>query len=317
MRAPLVALARWPTAALALAQRAHGRAAFSAELPRTLITLSGTKVAVGEPPRTLVDGLTLTIGPGDRWAILGANGCGKSVTAQLLGQTLLQQQGGEAPTELVSSSLVSSSAIASSATASTADRSATYISFESHRRLLRDEATEYAESRFSVVHRRATAASYLFPELYPDDAADDALRTAGTDEGGAMGFRPARTRVAPLPVPYDAPNDHPLLAKLEAAVTCGEPGRLMRSVTPPRRTPAPARPCRRHPRPRLCPPPPDAPTHTQNTTTTTPPPVHPHQQAALQAALPRPRATGQLGVCARHRRPSWSATAPLHLAPST
>lgn len=35
------------------------------------------------------------------------------------------------------------------------------------------------------------------------------------------GFRPPRTRVSPLPVPYDADASHPLLEKLETASSSG------------------------------------------------------------------------------------------------
>ena len=84
----------------------------------------------------------------------------------------------------------------------------TTISFEAHRQLLHNEATEYLESRFSVVHKRATVSSFLFPEQYPEDP---------EYPGGYIGYRPTRTRVAPMPVPYDADADHPLLAGLEAA----------------------------------------------------------------------------------------------------
>ena len=176
-----------------------------------LIRLTQHTVAVGAPqPRTLVDRLCLTLRSGERWAILGPNGAGKSTTAQLLGRCLAAS-----PT---AGELTSSAGIASAAAAGK-DRLATFISFESHRRLLRDEATEFSESRFSVVHLRATVASYLFPALYPVHATDEALTSGG--------YRPDRTRVTPLPVPYDACASHPLLAELEAAATSGEAGRLL------------------------------------------------------------------------------------------
>ena len=39
-------------------------------------------------PRVLVSSLDLTIREGERWAILGVNGCGKSTLAKVLGQRL-------------------------------------------------------------------------------------------------------------------------------------------------------------------------------------------------------------------------------------
>lgn len=39
--------------------------------------------------------------------------------------------------------------------------------------------------------------------------------------GDSWGFRPPRSRVSPLPVPYDADGSHPLLEKLEAASSSG------------------------------------------------------------------------------------------------
>ena len=152
--------------------------------------------------------LSLTIREGDRWAILGDNGAGKTVTAQLLGRSL----GRVAP--LVSAS---SSAIASSARVSKHGRDVVHVSFESHRRLLQDEAKEYRESRFDVTSMRATVASFLFPELYPVDPAPR-----------VHGYRPKRTRLAPLPVPYDAEADFPLLAELEQSTTTGLAGTLLR-----------------------------------------------------------------------------------------
>ena len=51
-----------------------------------------------------------------------------------------------------------------------ADRAAVHVSFDSHRRLLRDELRAFRESRYEQnVHKRATPASFLFPHLYPDD----------------------------------------------------------------------------------------------------------------------------------------------------
>ena len=170
--------------------------------PRLLANLANVTVAVGKPPRTLISRLHLTLREGDRLAIIGKNGVGKTTVARLLATSLGREE-------------------------FESDRLATNISFEAHRRLIRDEAIEYRESRFDVTYRRATVASYLFPELYPENADDPAMRTPGSSPDGPQGYRPASTRVAPLPVPYDAPSDHPLLAELEAATTGGKTGRLL------------------------------------------------------------------------------------------
>eukprot|EP00966_Prymnesium_polylepis_P281576 6506035-Prymnesium_polylepis.1 len=61
---------------------------------------------------------------GDRWAILGDNGCGKTITAQMLGRAI----GGD----LDVSEITSSSAIASVADVSKHDRDVVHVSFESH-----------------------------------------------------------------------------------------------------------------------------------------------------------------------------------------
>eukprot|EP00913_Durusdinium_trenchii_P033780 g31623.t1 len=60
--------------------------------------------------------------------------------------------------------------------------------------------------------------SFLFPECYPEDPDYDP-RTSG--------YRPPRTRVSPLPVPYDANSSHYLLQKLEAASNSGHAARLL------------------------------------------------------------------------------------------
>ena len=99
---------------------------------------------------------------GSRWAILGENGCGKTITAQLLGRMI--SGGGDEAT-----ALTSSSAVASVADVSKEGRDVVHVSFESHRRMLQDELREYRESRFNVTHLRATLASFLYPELYPVD----------------------------------------------------------------------------------------------------------------------------------------------------
>ena len=53
-----------------------------------IVTLTNERVAVGLPSRTLVEDLSLTIREGERWAILGVNGCGKSTLAKRLGARL-------------------------------------------------------------------------------------------------------------------------------------------------------------------------------------------------------------------------------------
>ena len=130
---------------------------------------------------------------------------------QLLGRSL---RGGD------DAGPVASSAAIESAAAIEADAAAAYISFESHRRLLQDEEREFQQSRFDVSHKRATCASFLFPDLYPETA--DAQTRAWDAAQGRQ-----RTRLAPLPVPYDATGAHPLLAPLEAAATSGYAGRLL------------------------------------------------------------------------------------------
>ena len=134
--------------------------ALAEEASSALVTLHDRTVAIGTPPRTLVDRLSLTLREGDRLAILGENGSGKTVTAQLLGRAI----GGSAD----GVELTPSSAVASSAGVGREGRAVVHVSFESHRRLLQSEVREYRESRFDVTHRRATLASYLFPELRPD-----------------------------------------------------------------------------------------------------------------------------------------------------
>ena len=159
--------------------------------PRVLATLSES-VEIGTPPRTLISGLSLTLRQGERWALVGPNGSGKSTLSQLLADT-----------------------VSADASASAAE----YVSFDSHRQLRRDEARTFRESRFGVEHKRATPASFLFPDLHPPDT--------DTERAALKGFQAPRTRLSPLPVPYDATGDHPLLSELERAATTGEAGRLL------------------------------------------------------------------------------------------
>merc|ERR1719486_861599 len=104
-----------------LVRQACPRRQFSSSA-QPLISLSNRTVSVGTPPRTLVADLGLTIREGERWAILGPNGCGKTVTAQLVGRLLNQSR----PTD------------PSLANADENDL-ATFISFETHRQMIRDE----------------------------------------------------------------------------------------------------------------------------------------------------------------------------------
>ncbi|CAK0838853.1 unnamed protein product, partial [Prorocentrum cordatum] len=148
-----------------------------------LISLSNRTVSVGAPPRTLVADLTLTIREGERWAVLGPNGCGKTVTFQLVGRLLNALRPPPA------------AAAAAAAEADDAEAAASFISFETHRQIIRDELRQFNESRFTICHKRATVASYLFPELYPADP---------EHPSGYKGFRPPTTCLSPMPVPYDA-----------------------------------------------------------------------------------------------------------------
>mgnify|MGYP002630937487 CR=1 FL=1 len=167
-----------------------------------MVALSRTSVSVGSPSRTLVADLDLSIGEGERWAILGANGCGKSTLAALLGDRLRLDE----------------------ADGAEADGAEAFesISFDSHQRLLQAEAKEFQESRFESRHMRATVASYLFPHLYPEDPEANSAVT--------VGYRPARTRLATLPLRYDVPRDSPLLAELEAAVSEGEVAAMLHAL---------------------------------------------------------------------------------------
>ena len=151
------------------------------------VALCSHDVVVGAPPRTLIAALSLKVHQGERWAMVGDNGCGKTVTSSILAG--LATEGGSE-----------------------------HISFDSHRRLLRDELRTFRESRFDTIHKRATPASFLFPELYPAGA-----RMTVSERG----YRPPRTRLSPLPVRYDAGGDDPLLAGLEEATCTGEARALL------------------------------------------------------------------------------------------
>ncbi|EOD10717.1 hypothetical protein EMIHUDRAFT_215521 [Emiliania huxleyi CCMP1516] len=175
---------------------------------RSVISLQHLNVTVGSPPRTLVAALSLRIHANERWAVVGANGAGKTVTSSLFARRVI---GG--------------------ADASAAAALAVHVSFDSHRRLLRDEQRAFRESRYEQnVHKRATPASFLFPHLVPEDP-EGGTRAART-RSGYKGYRPPRSRLSPLPVRHDAsPRDEPLLAALEGATCGGAAGSLLRSFS--------------------------------------------------------------------------------------
>lgn len=163
-----------------------------------LFNVPQQSIVVGKQKKTLVRDFKLEIREGEKWAIVGPNGCGKSTTARLIGQSYCQQP--------VDGDVVDA-----------------HIAFESHRILLQDELREYRESRSDVTKLRATLASYLFPHLAPENA-----QFRGTSrDGTAVGYRPKPTRLAPLAVPYDAAADDPLLADLEHAIKSDDAGRLL------------------------------------------------------------------------------------------
>ena len=212
-----------------------------------VVSLAGDSlVAPSDPPRTLVSGMSFDLREGDRLAVVGPNGCGKSLFAALLGDNLVEEFGGSGGSggRVAQRRELSRGAIAlglnelatlddqrryearrggeasvAAAPAAPLGRLAAFVSFESQRCLLHVEALEFAESRFTVVHKRATIASFLFPALA---AGSTSLGTPpghpnNPAAGGYQGYLPTRTRLAPLAVPYDAGPAHPLLAGLETA----------------------------------------------------------------------------------------------------
>ena len=202
----------------------------SLALAPPLVSLRRETVSVGG--RELIRELSLDLERGDRLAILGRNGAGKSTLARVVSERVpsggftedraaavaQRQWTGRGELALGLGELRDIDEAKRAATAgAAAPRSAAwsappaachYVSFEAHRSVLRDEYDEFCESRFSAVHKRATVASYLFPEDYPSALA-------------YVGYEPRRTRLAPLPVAYDAAAGDPALAALEAAATTG------------------------------------------------------------------------------------------------
>ena len=162
-----------------------------------------TVTSIGTSGKTLVNDFELTVHAGERWAIVGPNGCGKSTTARLIGRNYC------------------------GAAVDDGEAIDAHIAFESHRILLQDELREYRESRSDVTRLRATLASFLFPHLAPEDPKFRGGFRSTSKDGTAVGYRPTPTRLAPLIAPYDAAADDPLLAELEAAITGGEAGRLL------------------------------------------------------------------------------------------
>ena len=187
-----------------------------------LVELYGERISIND--ETLIDTLSLKVDKGDRVALVGPNGSGKSTLARLLGQRVFSGGFGQAPesTAMQRPKLGREALGKGIAELRVEQRStalapfpppnrlgAHHVSFEAHRTLLAEEAAEFAESRFSVVHKRATVASYLFPEFYPS-----ALSYAG--------YEPRRTRLAPLPVARDAGSDDEALEALDAAALSNE-----------------------------------------------------------------------------------------------
>ena len=181
----LVAIALPPTAALTPPQT------------RPFVSLYSETIRVAGRP--LIEDLTLTISAGDRWALVGPNGAGKTTLATLLGSRVAcggfdQAPGaggvssvgramlGRAELGLGVDELAARFGESGAPTAVTPEAAGAHlVSFEGHRALLAAERSEFAESRFSSVHKRATVASYLFPERYPS-----AKRY--------VGYEPRRTR---------------------------------------------------------------------------------------------------------------------------
>ena len=166
------------------------RATAENDVEAPLVQLYDEDVRVGD--RTLIRGLSLTVRRGARVAIVGPNGSGKTTLARLLGARVRsggfdQLPASSAPQRPAlgraelgrgldelrdAEALAGQATTAPSVAEETGERvGAHQVSFESHRALLAAEADEFAESRFTSVHKRATVASFLFPEHYPSTIA--------------------------------------------------------------------------------------------------------------------------------------------------
>ncbi|KAJ1449471.1 P-loop containing nucleoside triphosphate hydrolase protein [Pelagophyceae sp. CCMP2097] len=196
--------------------RAGLAAATAAAAADVVVAVAEENVSVGRG-RIVIDSLTMTIREGERWAVLGPNGSGKSALADVLkahvGGEVFQASVVQRRTLSRNYDLAKGFEELEKAAPTVAVKPAPSgldtetkchdISFEAHRKLLADEALEFAESRYSVVHKRATVSSFLFPDDSP------------AEKEAVIGYRPTRTRLAPLPVPYDADATFPKLATLE------------------------------------------------------------------------------------------------------
>ena len=185
----------------------------------TLASLSNESVSIGIPPRTLIERLDLSLRAADRLAIVGKNGAGKSTMAQLLALKVITDklhEGSDGSVEQLYDMNTFKLSSGSNEIKNVDAFTPVFISFESHTKLLQDELDAFEYSRYSILHKRATPASFLFPELYPAEL-----------EMSVIGYRPRRTRLSPLPVPYDAENDHPALASLEEAACQEETKKLL------------------------------------------------------------------------------------------
>jgi len=194
-------------------------AKIGSDVVEILVSICDESVTVGIPPRTLIERLSLSVHSADRLAIVGKNGAGKSTMAQLLALRVISDKLHDGDNNSVEQLYNMNKFELSSGSAEIKNIEAfvpVFISFESHTKLLQDELDAFEYSRYSIIHKRATPASFLFPELYPAEL-----------EMSVIGCQPRRTRLSPLPVPYDAENDHPALATLEEAVCRDEVKKLL------------------------------------------------------------------------------------------
>ena len=218
----MLQLAAWLATASALVAPLQKKPPTTRLRAAPLVELYGERISIND--ETLIDTLSLKVDKGDRVALVGPNGSGKSTLARLLGQRVFSGGFGQAPeTTQMQRPRLGREALGKGIAELRVEQrgagletfpppnrqGAHHVSFEAHRTLLAEEAAEFAESRFSVVHKRATVASYLFPEFYPS-----ALSYAG--------YEPRRTRLAPLPVARDASSDDEALEALDAAALSNE-----------------------------------------------------------------------------------------------